>query len=215
MTIEKLNTADPNSSFTNMAQSVVTHWFGESLTNPAALRQKYKLWFNPSKADDEKVKARFGSRIQPVADATPQILSSARDGLAAVIMLDQFPRQVYRGTRQAFAYDKHAFACLSYSLDRQWHNELHPLKATFLFMPCMHTETLAQQELGVQLYTDLLKRTPSDFVHSVQQSLDFAKEHRDIISRFGRFPHRNEALGRRNTEEEANYLRNGANRYGQ
>jgi len=121
---------------------------------------------------------------------------NAVGSLAQVIVLDQFPRNMFRDTPQAFATDEQAMAIATAAIDRGFDDELPQEQLAFLYMPFMHAESLAGQDQAVMLFEKL----------GIEGNLIFAMAHRDVIMTFGRFPHRNEVLGRRSTPEEQAYL---------
>ncbi len=165
-----------------------------------------KFWFDEHGPDDwfsgsEKFDAEIRSRFLPLcrellASRAEDHLGDPRTALAAIIVLDQFPRQVFRGSAEAFLGDPVALAIAQGAMSRQFDAGFTPDEKTFLYMPLMHSEVLSDQELCVKLFADL----------GNENSLKYAREHRDIIAKFGRFPHRNSALGRDSTPEEREFL---------
>ena len=124
------------------------------------------------------------------------MVASPRGALAAAIVLDQFPRNMYRGTAKAFATDDLAIRLARQAIENKVDEHLTPAERLFLYMPFQHSEILADQEHAVMLFKAL----------GQENALRYAIEHRDIIARFGRFPHRNRALGRQSTPEEEVFL---------
>lgn len=154
---------------------------------------------------DEKIRARFGRlyeelKANPPADAAADPLTA----LAAIVVFDQFPRNMFRKQPQAFATDPLAAQIARQALDAGFDARLGANQRQFLYMPLMHSEQLADQERCVALF-----RAAGN-----EEALKYAVEHRDIIARFGRFPHRNRALGRETTPQEAEFL-TGHSGYGQ
>jgi len=153
--------------------------------------------FASSESVDEAVRERFG----PLRDL---VLGSGAAGwrddpetlLAAVILLDQFSRNIHRGTAEAFAADPLALTLVRTALDRGWEKDLPPEQRAFLYMPLMHAEDGALQAESLRRFAE----------PGLEDNLDFAREHAAVIARFGRFPARNAALGRESTEEETEYL---------
>ena len=123
-----------------------------------------------------------------------------------VILLDQFPRQIFRKTGDAFAYDEKARSVARpLTADSGWRNFL-PIERTFIFLPFEHHEDVADQDLSVMYFAALAVEAPEAAKEGGRSALDYATRHRDIVRKFGRFPHRNEMLGRASTEEEAKFL---------
>lgn len=170
-------------------QQVLTFWFDE-LVPPA--------WFKKDEALDARIRERFRGTYDEVAGnvQVAQSLSDSDTALAAVIVLDQFPRNMFRGTPQAFASDDKALALAHAAVDRELDQSLVPQRRTFLYLPFEHSETGADQDLSVALFTRL----------GDAELLRYAVAHHAIIARFGRFPHRNAILGRPSTPEEIAFL---------
>ena len=119
-----------------------------------------------------------------------------KGSLAEVIILDQFSRNMFRDTAQAFAYDGMALILSQEAITAEFDRELSAIENSFLFMPFMHSESATMHELAVALYTK----------NGIQSNLDFELKHKAIIDRFGRYPHRNDILGRESTAEEIAFL---------
>jgi uncharacterized protein (DUF924 family) len=178
------------------AQDVLAFWFDE-LGRPD--------WFSGRPELDAEIRARFGALcVAALGSAPDDHLRDPRAALAGIVLLDQFPRQVFRGEARAFAGDPVALAVAHGAIDRGWDAGMTADERMFLYMPLMHSEVLADQELCVKLFRDL----------GDEEALAYAIEHRDIVARFGRFPHRNRALGRATTPQEAEFLKQHAG-YGQ
>jgi uncharacterized protein (DUF924 family) len=132
--------------------------------------------------------------------------SNARDRLALILLTDQFPRTIYRGLAKAFAFDSQALALSRDGIDAGFDLSLRPLERVFFYMPLEHSESLADQDRSFSLFRQLVEQVGPDHKPTFQEYLDFAVRHRDIINRFGRFPHRNEVLARTSTAEELMFL---------
>ena len=130
-------------------------------------------------------------------------IHSAEGALALVLLFDQFPRNLYRGTAHAFATDPLARSIAGPAIDREYHLEIEPPLRPFFYLPFMHSEDLADQDRSVALYEE------HDAETGDVDSLKFAVIHRDVIRRFGRFPHRNAAFGRESTPEERVFMVDG------
>lgn len=153
-------------------------------------------WFEQKDETDELIRSRFGAFYEELFQAAPSMaFDTAEDALAAIIVFDQFPRNIFRGQARAFASDDMAAAIARKAVERGFDGEVPEDRRIFFYMPFMHAENLADQEHCVALTSAL----PGD-------SVRYAREHRDIIARFGRFPHRNRALGRQTTEVEQAFL---------
>ncbi|MEJ2401587.1 MAG: DUF924 domain-containing protein [Xanthomonadales bacterium] len=190
-------------------------WFGDTLANPAAAGDRMGWWFGADERRDAELGARFGGLVEDCAAGRCNDWLEEPDGrLALIIALDQLPRNLFRGTARAFAYDPLTAAlCMAAAMTGQ-DQRLAPLQRMFLYMPLQHFEDLAAQEVGVALYTQVADERPETGLFR-DGFLKYARLHRDIIARFGRFPHRNAVLGRENTAEESDYLAGDAPRFGQ
>lgn len=183
------------------AAEVLTFWFGApgEDTSYAACR---KLWFGKAPEFDRAIAERFRSLIeQAAAGQLDSWQRTSQGALALLILLDQFPRNLYRGTPQAFASDLKALAVAKTAIDRKFDQELAPLQRIFVYLPLEHSEMLPNQMRSVALFEKLSADAPE-----LQDTFDYAIKHRDVIDRFGRFPHRNAILGRFSTPEEIEFL---------
>ncbi len=177
-------------------ENVLTFWF-DDLTRAD--------WFATSSDVDARIAREFADTVSWLAAADiDSCLVNARTALAAIIALDQFPRNLYRGTARSFAYDGKAraisIAAIAFGFDEQLGKD----ERLFVYLPFEHSEAITDQERAVELIARL-----------GDENYDgFAVAHRDIIARFGRFPHRNDALGRASTPEELAYLADGGQTFG-
>ena len=170
------------------ADDVLNFWFSERIK---------PLWFKKNTEFDREIERRFFNTYQSAkAGELDRWRNNSRNILALVILLDQFPRNMFRNTPQAFATDKQAVELAKYAVDNGYERDLSPEERSFLYMPLMHSEDEEEQEKCVELFTKLGR----------EKNLKFAIEHQEIINRFGRFPHRNEILGRESTLEEKEFL---------
>ena len=161
-------------------------------------------WFNGGDAVDQRIRDRFGElHVALLAEVPESWRASVRGTLAAVIVLDQFPRNIYRGTFRAFAADDAALALAREALARGFDRELPATERKFLYLPFQHSEDPAEQQRSLELFATLEN----------DRDLSYAVRHKEIIDRFGRFPHRNEALGRVSTSEEIEFLKQPGSRF--
>lgn len=198
------------------ALAVLDFWFADAHESPKAAKDRSGTWFRASRHFDSDIAGRWSGHVADAARggldhwaATPQ------GALARVILLDQFPRNLHRGTPEAFACDPRALDGALAAIDAGFDRRLRPLERAFLYMPMQHAEDLAVQERGVALYAALLEAVDEAWRTAMKGFHDAAVEHRDIVARFGRFPHRNAVLGRDSTEAERAYLAAGAPSFGQ
>jgi uncharacterized protein (DUF924 family) len=193
---------------TIQAQDVLDFWFGAPGSEAAF--QPRREWFVKSDAFDAEVKRRFGAAIdQAVAGGLHEWDAEGPQGaLARILVLDQFTRNAYRNTPRSFEGDTLALAAARQLVDSGAHKELPPLQRAFVYMPFEHAEDAYMQERAVELFTNLAAEHPG-----FDEMLDYAHRHRGVIARFGRFPHRNEILGRASTPEEIEFLRQPGSRF--
>lgn len=171
---------------------VSTFWFGD---RPDTV---HPWWFERSDALDAAVAATFTADVEAAAQGRHDHLQDTPEGCVALcILLDQFPRHIWRGTARAFATDAKALTVSRHAIARGFDGALAPVQTLFLYLPLEHAEDLEAQEQCVALF----KALGNAFW------LDYAERHRAIVARFGRFPHRNAALGRATTDEEAEFLK--------
>ena len=183
------------------AADVLGFWFGaEDGVAPGTQRAE---WFRKSDAFDARVRQRFGATVEAaLAGELDSDWGASLDGrLALLIVLDQFPRNLFRGSARAFAGDARALALARQLLADGDLARLTPLQTWFACLPFEHAEDLQAQDECVRLLTELVQTEPE-----LASALDYAERHRDVIRRYGRFPHRNAVLGRTSSEAEAAYL---------
>jgi uncharacterized protein (DUF924 family) len=155
-------------------------------------------WYRKDRAIDAEIVARFSEIYQELKAAVPPAwLSEPKATLAAILVLDQFPRNMFRGDPRAFATDAQALALAKQAIAKGMDMRLPPNQRAFIYMPFQHSEDEADQARSIELFTAL----------GNPNNLDFAMRHKAIIDRFGRFPHRNAVLGRATTEEESVFLK--------
>ena len=192
-------------------EDVLGFWFGDSATGGSVDRERQRLWFGGGDALDREIGARFGALVeQALAGKLPEWRASARGRLALVILIDQFARNVFRGTARAFAGDVQARELARATLAEP----LAPLERMFLLLPFEHSEDMDDQDFAVAGYEALAHEAPAESRAFLAACVGHAEQHRDMIRRFGRFPHRNRALGRASTAAELAWLET-APRFGQ
>ena len=199
-----------------LAAAILDFWFvpapGERPPDaaPAAAgtRVTRDVWFRKNEAFDAEIRERFGVALAAgVAGAFGEWCTTSSGSLARVILLDQFTRNAYRGTPRAFAGDPGALATAEDAIERHFDEVLAPQERWFLYMPFVHSESLPQQDRAVALFEALASST------GFTEPLPWALRHREVIRRFGRFPHRNEILGRASTREELAFLQAPGSRF--
>lgn len=186
------------------ARAVLDFWFGAS--GDPAHGQRRRAWFEKDPAFDAQIAARFGTLIErALAGGLAQWRADPVQplpALAQVVVLDQFTRNVFRGSARAFAGDAIALATAQALVDAGADRRLGGVQRQFAYLPFEHAEDLALQRIAVRLFEQLERDWPA-----LAGVAEWARRHRDIVERFGRFPHRNLQLGRVSSDEELAFLR--------
>lgn len=198
------------------ASDVLEFWIGDADADATDAKRRGALWFRSSKQTDDTIRDRFGGLWRDVRDGRCEDwLGAAHGHLAQIIVLDQFPRNLFRGTAEAFSTDPRALSlCLSLADDESF-EQLGWMSRAFALMPMQHAEDEAIQARSVRAFEALADACRGAHRDILMNSARFAREHRDIVARFGRFPHRNRVLGRESTEAEKAWLADGAPTFGQ
>jgi uncharacterized protein (DUF924 family) len=199
-------------------------WFGKSLTGAlpgqgelasqaVALTRRASLWFESHPQllgqQDELIRSQFQDLIGRAARGDLAAWAdSPRRRLSLIILLDAFPRQIYRDTPQAFAYDTEALNLTLSGMQLAADGALNLVERLFFYMPLQHTESTEVQDESVSAFRRLVTESPPELRSTFEGALQWAEHHRTLIRQFGRFPHRNQILGRESTPEEVAYLKN-------
>ena len=195
---------------------VLTFWFRDATRSPEALERRGTVWFSADPAFDRECAARFTALLEDAALGGLGSWAETPHGrLALVILLDQMPRNIHRGSPAAFAHDTQAAAHCVAGVESGQDRSLHPVERIFLYMPLQHAEDLGLQRRSVEQFESLAAKAEDAWRSYFAENVHYARVHHDIVERFGRFPHRNRILGRESTEEELRYLADGAPMFGQ
>lgn len=196
-------------------EEVLAFWFGDGLEKGWPSEPRNRLWFGADRVLDAEIAERFGPLVEAALwNELVDWEGVPRRRLALILLLDQFTRNIYRGRPEAYAGDHRAQTLVVEALARGMDGELPWIGRVFFYMPLMHAEDPDLQEQGVAAFRRMKEQASPEIADKVEDNLRFAEEHRDIIRRFGRFPHRNRVLGRESTAEEEAFLEN-ASTYGQ
>jgi uncharacterized protein (DUF924 family) len=199
---------------TAQAESVLHFWFGSSGSATEIAGRQRKLWFGKSPANDQAVIDRFAATLPAATAGQLNHWTATPHGqLALVIVLDQFPHHIYRDKPQAFATDPQALALSLEALTAGEDRQLTPIERVFLYLPLEHAESVALQERSVSLFENLAREAAADERALFDDFLNYARQHRDVVARFGRFPHRNAILGRSSTPDELEFLKQPGSRF--
>ncbi|MDD1506699.1 DUF924 family protein [Pseudomonas sp. CNPSo 3701] len=195
-------------------QPLLDWWFGPASTAVQSAAEKHKLWFGKRDAQDAEALERFGLLVEQAITGELQGWSADPHGwLAQVLLLDQLPRMIHRDTPLAFAGDARARELVEQGITLGWDRELSPLQRVFIYLVLEHAENPLQQTRAVQLFGDLAKQASEAERELFAGFLDYAVRHQQVIERFGRFPHRNEILGRVSSADELRFLAEPGSRF--
>lgn len=188
-------------------REIYDYWFGAPGSPEHGTVRDF--WFGGGPDVDRAIRSRFERDCRRAAAGEYAAWRDGRESsLALVILLDQFPRNIYRGDARSFAADPLALSVARHIVVQHWHDDLLAVERVFVYLPFEHSEKLADQERAVELFASIEPHPERE------KWLDFAMQHKAIIEAFGRFPHRNEILGRMSTPEEADWLASNEERFG-
>jgi uncharacterized protein (DUF924 family) len=199
---------------------ILEYWFGSGPWTPARLEERTRFWFG---GDGKEAQARrdadIREKLEPLLERAARgefssWASSPKRRLALMLLLDQVPRNIYRGTAAAFAFDREALALAAEGLQLVADAALDPIERVFFYLPLEHAESLEAQDAAVAAFTRLVAEAPPELRDWVAYTAAYATKHRDVIVKFGRFPHRNAMLNRVSTPEEREYLAANPNPFG-
>ncbi len=196
-------------------ESINHFWFGEIKAGQVVPSQK-KRWFSVDPLWDQEIRHHFeDTLLQAASGQLDEWQQSPAGALALIILLDQFSRNIYRGSSQAFAFDEKALEVAKCGVDAGVDKSLWPVQRSFFYLPFEHSESIKEQQRSVALFESLYQFVDPEFKEQFSSSLDYAREHHDLIAQFGRFPHRNAVLGRESRAEEIAFLKRDGRAYGQ
>jgi len=184
--------------------AVLDYWFGADRARPLAARD---FWFRKSAIVDSEIRARFGATVEEaLAGRLEEWRAEPGGTLALILLLDQFTRNIFRDTSRAFAGDVAALGHARSLVESGAHRQFEPVERWFIYLPFEHSERLSDQRQSLQLFGELA-------ADGLDGALEWAQKHYDVIRRFGRFPHRNELLGRASTADELAFLQQPGSRF--
>lgn len=188
-------------------KSVLDWWFSGDMADAAAVLRQAQVWFGKGLETDHRLRERFGDAVVRAAAGEFDAWIDAPDScLALVLLLDQLPRNIWRGAPQAWSLDTRALAVATTAVSRGFDRALAPVQRVFMYLPFEHAEDRDAQEESVRLFGGLAHDAPLALRPLLQAALEGAEAHAQIVARFGRFPHRNAIIGRTSTEEEVAFL---------
>ncbi len=197
-------------------ESVLAFWFKEQELSAPQVDRRMDVWFCEDPLFDLEIKKEFSDDVRAASEGRLEHWGhSPRGRLALILLLDQFRRNIYRNTPEAFAMDRVALkTCVEGAMAKK-DRGLALIEKAFFFMPLQHAESLKVQVKSVEIFNKLTEAASPTQHETFQTIAHFAELHHDIIERFGRFPHRNKILGRNNTPEENEYLDGDSPTFGQ
>jgi uncharacterized protein (DUF924 family) len=190
---------------------ILSYWFRQPEETAEYLKSRGRLWFGGGESLDQEIEAKFGLTVEAAGRGE---LAGWRDEpdscLALVLLLDQFPLNIFRNEARGYELSERAIPVALTALDRGLHAAMHPVKKCFFYLPLEHAEDLALQERSVSLFRELEDECRGGFwAEWAAGSREWAERHLRVVEEFGRFPHRNEALGRASTPAEIAFLKKG------
>ena len=204
--------------YTKMNTEILTiydYWFG-TIKNGTTVNDRSRLWFGGDPQTDEYIRNHFEPLLlQAESGLLDHWADSPQGCMARIILLDQFPLNMYRRSARAFEFEDLALKTCLNGLERSYTEELSYIEKTFFYLPLEHSEDSRHQAESVRLYQQLYETAAEPHKNHAKRTLNYAIKHKNIIDRFGRFPHRNSVLGRHSTQEEIDFLQDQANRFGQ
>jgi uncharacterized protein (DUF924 family) len=196
--------------------AVLSFWFMEQELSAPQIDHRMDIWFGEDEVFDLECKKEFAGDVDKASQGKlDHWAHKARGRLALILLLDQFSRNIYRGTAEAFAMDKAALKlCVTGAMEKK-DRGLTPIQRAFFYMPLQHAESRKVQAKSVQIYNRLVEAVSPTYRETFETIAQFAELHHDIVQQFGRFPHRNKLLNRDNTPEEDQYLAGDSPDFGQ
>jgi uncharacterized protein (DUF924 family) len=186
---------------------ILDFWFAAAELDAPQIDSRMDRWFSADPALDQRIREEFSDLVEDALRGRLDHWAATIEGrLALILLLDQFCRNIHRGTAQAFAGDRRALKlCVEGAMSNAYRS-LPAIQRVFFFMPLQHAESPGVQDKSVRIFNALAEGVSDTLRETFLTFAQFAELHRDIVEQFGRFPHRNRSLGRRNTPEEETYL---------
>jgi uncharacterized protein (DUF924 family) len=196
--------------------AVLGFWFEERELSAPQIDGRMDIWFGEDPVFDHEIKNEFSEEMdRAVEGKLDHWAKEPRGRLALILLLDQFRRNIYRNSAEAFSADKQALKlCVEGAMEKK-DKGLSPIERVFFYMPLQHAESRKVQEKSCNIYNKLAEAVSPTYKETFETIAQFAELHRDVIERYGRFPHRNALLNRRNTPEEEEYLSGDNTTFGQ
>jgi uncharacterized protein (DUF924 family) len=201
---------------TDAISEIIRFWHGPALDKPEAAFERRDWWYKGGAPVDDEIRTRFGDLVEKARDGGLNEWRDSSEGvLALIILLDQFTRNLYRNTVEAYSGDARAFEVMALAIRLNLDKSLHPVSRIWLYHPFHHSEDVVAQDTGITILKALKRQGPAPWRPFIQQSVKGWTRHRDIVARFGRFPHRNHVLGRPSSRKEVSFLTKNGESFGQ
>lgn len=197
-------------------EDLLEFWFADAGSDADAVERRNQVWFRSDPGFDRECIEKFGALLEAAAAGDLEHWkASPRGRLAIIVLLDQLSRNIHRGSAIAYQQDDRALAACLEGIELGHDLALTPIERSFFYLPMEHAEDRLMQEMSVKHFEELAEAAPESLRKQLDSNVEYARQHRDIVERFGRFPHRNAVLGRTSTAEEEAYLADDAPRFGQ
>lgn len=196
--------------------AILSFWFKEHALSAPQIDRRMEIWFSEDQVFDHEIEKEFADDVASACAGRLDHWAKTPQGrLALIILIDQFRRNIYRNTAKAFSNDRLALKlCVEGAMEKK-DKGLTPIQKVFFYMPLQHAESRKVQAKSVELYNRLAESVSATDRETFETVAQFAELHKDIVERFGRFPHRNKLLERENTPEEDEYLASDSPDFGQ
>lgn len=197
-------------------ETILSFWFKEQELSAPQIDRRMDIWFGEDPVFDREIEEEFADDVERACEGKLDHWAAEPHGrLALIILIDQFRRNIYRNSAEAFSKDRLALKlCVEGAVEKK-DKSLTPIQRVFFYMPLQHVESAKVQAKAVELYNRLAESVSPTYQETFLTVAQFAELHKDIIDQFGRFPHRNKLLGRENTSEENEYLASDSPDFGQ
>ena len=197
-------------------EAVLAFWFAGVGDDAQTAKARNDVWYGSNAAFDEEIRQRFGALVEDAERGELKLWKlSAQGTLALIVVCDQFPRNIFRATPRAFGLDQRAQALARDAVAQGLDRELGIVERSFFYLPFEHAEDADAQRQSLRCFEQLHADAPPDLQAFTADALHWARDHHDIVTRYGRFPHRNLILDRVSTPDELDFLRGQYNNYGQ
>jgi len=197
-------------------EAILSFWFKEQALTAPQIDQRMEIWFSEDPVFDHEIEKEFSDDVARASDgALDHWANNPHGRLALIILLDQFRRNIFRGTAKAFSMDRKALKLCVQGAMEKMDQALTPIQKVFFYMPLQHAESRKVQAKSLEIYRRLAETVSPTLRQTFIAVAEFAELHKDIIDQFGRYPHRNQLLNRENTPQEAEYLAGDSQDFGQ